>query len=280
MATRRGRTRAGGRPRPARDASSSRSPGATTTSTTTSSRSRASTTRPSRSSSASPTPSDPALRGRAAVSRASPEARRPPRRHRPAGRDQPEGRAARRARARRDGRGVRHLGLERPRAADVPLVARRRAGGRAGRDGHQPLRRHRRANASARRSRTCSFARRPRPGSPRWTPSAAGRSRWASRWPCGVATWPCSAAFDPSGTCSRRTTSSAGASWPRASRRARRSRSSRTGTSACSVARTIERHTRWAKMRRSLNPAAFVAEPILTPIVVASVGRRRWRRAS
>src|ERR1700722_6190968 len=41
---------------------------------------------------------------------------------------------------------------------------------------------------------------------------------------------------------------------------------------ACTVARTIERHTRWAKLRRSLSPAAFVAEPVLTPIVVASAG--------
>jgi ceramide glucosyltransferase len=39
----------------------------------------------------------------------------------------------------------------------------------------------------------------------------------------------------------------------------------------CSIARTIERHTRWAKMRRSLKPAMFVAEPVLTPIVVATV---------
>jgi ceramide glucosyltransferase len=40
----------------------------------------------------------------------------------------------------------------------------------------------------------------------------------------------------------------------------------------CSVGRTIERHTRWAKMRRSLSPSGFAMEPILTPIVVASVG--------
>jgi ceramide glucosyltransferase len=40
----------------------------------------------------------------------------------------------------------------------------------------------------------------------------------------------------------------------------------------CSVIRTLERHTRWAKMRRSLYPAAFAAEPVLTPILVASVG--------
>jgi ceramide glucosyltransferase len=40
----------------------------------------------------------------------------------------------------------------------------------------------------------------------------------------------------------------------------------------CSVARTLERHTRWAKMRRSLMPVAFLGEPVLTPIVVASLG--------
>jgi ceramide glucosyltransferase len=40
----------------------------------------------------------------------------------------------------------------------------------------------------------------------------------------------------------------------------------------CSVARTIERHTRWAKMRRSLFQAGFAMEPVLTPIVVASLG--------
>ncbi|HXX67565.1 MAG TPA: glycosyltransferase [Polyangiaceae bacterium] len=39
----------------------------------------------------------------------------------------------------------------------------------------------------------------------------------------------------------------------------------------CSIARTFERHTRWAKMRRSLFPIAFCVEPVLTPIGVASV---------
>lgn len=38
----------------------------------------------------------------------------------------------------------------------------------------------------------------------------------------------------------------------------------------CSVARTFERHTRWAKMRRSLFPIAFCVEPVLTPIAVAT----------
>lgn len=40
----------------------------------------------------------------------------------------------------------------------------------------------------------------------------------------------------------------------------------------CTVSRTIERHTRWAKLRRSLNPTAFMAEPMLTPVIVASGG--------
>jgi ceramide glucosyltransferase len=40
----------------------------------------------------------------------------------------------------------------------------------------------------------------------------------------------------------------------------------------CSIARTFERHTRWAKVRRSLQPWAFAMEPLLTPIVVATAG--------
>jgi ceramide glucosyltransferase len=40
----------------------------------------------------------------------------------------------------------------------------------------------------------------------------------------------------------------------------------------CSIARTLERHTRWSKMRRSLFPAGFALEPIMTPVVMASVG--------
>jgi ceramide glucosyltransferase len=39
-----------------------------------------------------------------------------------------------------------------------------------------------------------------------------------------------------------------------------------------SLVRTIQRHTRWSKMRRALHPAGFVGEPVLTPILVASVG--------
>jgi ceramide glucosyltransferase len=38
----------------------------------------------------------------------------------------------------------------------------------------------------------------------------------------------------------------------------------------CSVRRSIERHTRWAKMRRALAPTAFVFEPFLTPLIIAT----------
>jgi ceramide glucosyltransferase len=41
---------------------------------------------------------------------------------------------------------------------------------------------------------------------------------------------------------------------------------------SCSMMRTIERHTRWSKIRRLLHPAGFVTEPILTPILAASIG--------
>jgi ceramide glucosyltransferase len=40
----------------------------------------------------------------------------------------------------------------------------------------------------------------------------------------------------------------------------------------CSVSRSLERHTRWSKMRRCINPVAFYVEPIMTPIVVATAG--------
>ncbi|MDP9152148.1 MAG: glycosyltransferase [Myxococcota bacterium] len=40
---------------------------------------------------------------------------------------------------------------------------------------------------------------------------------------------------------------------------------------ACSVMRTIERHTRWSKMRRALFPWPFVLEPLITPVAVASI---------
>jgi ceramide glucosyltransferase len=39
----------------------------------------------------------------------------------------------------------------------------------------------------------------------------------------------------------------------------------------CTVRRTLERHTRWAKLRRALHPAGFVVEPILSPLVVATI---------
>jgi ceramide glucosyltransferase len=40
----------------------------------------------------------------------------------------------------------------------------------------------------------------------------------------------------------------------------------------CSVHGTIERHTRWAKTRCSLFPFVFHVEPMLTPILVATLG--------
>lgn len=40
----------------------------------------------------------------------------------------------------------------------------------------------------------------------------------------------------------------------------------------CTVSRSLERHTRWSKMRRCINPVAFAVEPIMTPIVVATAG--------
>jgi ceramide glucosyltransferase len=41
---------------------------------------------------------------------------------------------------------------------------------------------------------------------------------------------------------------------------------------ACSIGRTLERHTRWCKMRRALYPAGFAFEPVMTPVVMASLG--------
>jgi ceramide glucosyltransferase len=41
---------------------------------------------------------------------------------------------------------------------------------------------------------------------------------------------------------------------------------------SCSIMRTIERHTRWSKIRRALSPAGFVTEPIMTPVLAASMG--------
>ena len=39
----------------------------------------------------------------------------------------------------------------------------------------------------------------------------------------------------------------------------------------CSVRRTVERHTRWSKLRRSLHPTGYLFEPLLSPLVVATV---------
>jgi ceramide glucosyltransferase len=39
----------------------------------------------------------------------------------------------------------------------------------------------------------------------------------------------------------------------------------------CSVQNTIERHTRWAKTRSSLHPLAFPLEPMLTPVLIATL---------
>jgi ceramide glucosyltransferase len=40
---------------------------------------------------------------------------------------------------------------------------------------------------------------------------------------------------------------------------------------ACSLKRTVERHTRWAKLRRAIAPFGFWFEPILSPIATATV---------
>jgi ceramide glucosyltransferase len=39
---------------------------------------------------------------------------------------------------------------------------------------------------------------------------------------------------------------------------------------ACSLRRTMERHTRWAKLRRAIQPVGFVLEPVLSPVVVTT----------
>jgi ceramide glucosyltransferase len=44
----------------------------------------------------------------------------------------------------------------------------------------------------------------------------------------------------------------------------------------CSLQRTIERHTRWAKLRRAIEPLGFVLEPTLSPIVIASGACLVW----
>ena len=40
---------------------------------------------------------------------------------------------------------------------------------------------------------------------------------------------------------------------------------------SCSLDRTIERHTRWAKIRRAMTPWAFTFEPALSPISIATL---------
>jgi ceramide glucosyltransferase len=40
---------------------------------------------------------------------------------------------------------------------------------------------------------------------------------------------------------------------------------------SCSLDRTIERHVRWAKLRRSIRPSIFALEPLLNPIVIATL---------
>jgi ceramide glucosyltransferase len=39
----------------------------------------------------------------------------------------------------------------------------------------------------------------------------------------------------------------------------------------CTLRRTLERHTRWAKIRRAVAPLAFALEPLLSPVLVATV---------
>ena len=39
----------------------------------------------------------------------------------------------------------------------------------------------------------------------------------------------------------------------------------------CSLRRTLERHTRWAKLRRAIAPTAFALEPLLSPITTCAV---------
>ncbi|HEY2513846.1 MAG TPA: glycosyltransferase [Polyangiaceae bacterium] len=40
---------------------------------------------------------------------------------------------------------------------------------------------------------------------------------------------------------------------------------------ACTMKKTAERHTRWAKIRRSLHPVGYVFEPLLSPLTVAAM---------
>ena len=94
------------------------------------------------------------------------------------------------------------------------------------------------------------------PGSRPWTPSnrrpfTVGKSMAVRRRDLAVL-----GGFQPVGHVLAEDMSSGGGFSRPASRLAPRSSWSRTATSPASVSRTIERHTRWAKMRRSLSPAA------------------------
>ena len=39
----------------------------------------------------------------------------------------------------------------------------------------------------------------------------------------------------------------------------------------CGVGRTLERHTRWSKMRRAMSPVGFALEPLLSPALIAAL---------
>jgi ceramide glucosyltransferase len=39
---------------------------------------------------------------------------------------------------------------------------------------------------------------------------------------------------------------------------------------ACTVKRTLERHTRWAKLRRAISPTGFTFEPLLSPTITCT----------
>ena len=202
-----------------------------------------------------------------------PQARRARRRHRPRRRHStPRSRSSSGLERVGHGRGVRHLGLQRPRAAGVP----------AGRS----------SPSSPTRASAWSRASSPAPAS---APSGAALENLQI---CAPTRRPGSSAMDAVSSrpltvgksmAIRRRDLAAPRRLPPGRRRARRGLRPRpplprrrledahvasmlveNRNVGCSVSRTLERHTRWAKMRRSLNPAAFVAEPIMTPIVVAS----------
>ena len=224
----------------------------------TSSRSRASTTRRSRSCSASPSSTTRRSPRRARFVARHPRARRARRRHRP-------GRGASTPRSRSSS------GLERVATGEVyvisdsnvrvqpgvPLVARGRARGPARRHGREPLRRHGRAHAR-RRAREPADLRvdgaRPRGRGRREPPAAHGR-QVDGRPPARPRAR--SAASARSATSSPRTTSSAPVPRRRLPHRGRRSTLVENRNVGCTVARTLERHTRWAKMRRALYPAGL-----------------------